>query len=454
MTGYRNSIFAASTALAAVLLSGCAMGGGNDRPSGYAAKPLAAPGGKAVAKAEAAVLANPRDARARAALGAAYLNAGRFASAGQAFDDALELGDESVPTVLGLVLTETAQGNAPAALQLLRDYRDVIPAADLGLAYALAGDTERGVSILGEALRGGEASAKTRQNLAYAFALNGQWSEAKLMASQDIPADQVNARIIEWVRMARPDAVGLRVAALLGVSPVADSGQPQTLALANFPSTEQLASEAQAQAPAVAEAAPIAPAAVQQAAIELPPVAPQAAPAVQPVTLAALDRSTPRVASDAPAFVAVPVAQAATPSLITPVTAPRKVGRFVAEGRTTVQPGKAKGLAAAVAAMPKPVAGGSHWIQLGSYTDPDVAKEGWSKFTRRTPTLKGFATVTTTAVVNGTPVWRVAATGFASYADAAKVCARVKTAGGACLVKRAEAGAPAPKGGSMRLTRR
>ena len=442
MTGNRTRLFhlaAASTALAASLLGGCALGGGNDRPSGYAAKPLAGKGAKALAKAEAVVLSDPRDAAARASLAAAYLDAGRFASAAQAYRDAVELGDEGVPTVLGLALSETAQGNREAALEVLRQFKDVIPASDLGLAYALAGDTGRGVYILGEVLRNGDASPKARQNLAYAFALNGQWNEAKLMAAQDIPADQVNARIVEWARMGRPEAIRERVAHLLGVVPAEDSGQPQALALANFPTTDQLAMEAQAQAaPAeVVQAAPApAPAAppVEQAAAELPPVTTVAAPVIQPITLASAERAQPRVVSDAPAFasVALPAARQVT------AAAPRVRSKFVAERPAAVKPGKGKGLAAAVAASPKPVANGSHWVQLGSYTDAAVAREGWGKFTRRTPALKGFRSVTTTATVEGTPVWRVAATGFASYADAAKMCDAVRKRGGACLVKRAE----------------
>ncbi|MCA1662375.1 MAG: SPOR domain-containing protein [Novosphingobium sp.] len=169
-----------------------------------------------------------------------------------------------------------------------------------------------------------------------------------------------------------------------------------------------------------------------------------AAPLVQPVTLAALERPSPRVVSDAPAFASVPV-PAARPA---PAAAtPRTVGKFVAERGQPVKPGKGKGL---VALLPKPVASGSHWVQLGSYTDPAVAGDGWGKFTRRTPALKGFPRVTTTATVDGVAVWRVAAAGFASYNDAAKMCAAVKQRGGACLVKRAEAGPGSP----ARLARR
>lgn len=477
MTGNRTHLFrlAASTALAATLLGGCALGGG-ERPSAHAAKPVAGKGAKSVARAEQVVLANPRDAAARAALGAAYLDAGRFASAVQAYDDALELGDESVPTVLGLALAETAQGNSQAALQLLSDWRDLIPAGDLGLALALAGDTSRGVAVLNEALRGGDNSPKTRQNLAFAFALNGQWTVARVMAAQDVPANQVDARLRQWASMGRPDQVRDRVAHLLGVTPVEDQGQPVALALANVPTTEQLAAEAQAQVEAPVEAAQATPvetpvaapaAPVQLAAAELAPAAaavaepvaapvvtaaPAAAPAppilfaapvVQPVTLASLEPSRPRVVSDAPAFASVPVKAPRAAETV----APRRVGKFVAERGKPVQPGKGKGLASLA---PKPVANGTHWVQLGSYTDPAVAREGWGKFTRRTPALKGFGKVTTTATVDGTPVWRIAATGFANYDAAAKMCALVKQRGGACLVKRAEPGAASP----ARLARR
>ena len=88
----------------------------------------------------------------------------------------------------------------------------------------------------------------------------------------------------------------------------------------------------------------------------------------------------------------------------------------------------------------KPVFGGNYWVQLGSYVNPAVAKDGWRKFTSRTPALKPYKVTTTTATVKGTPVWRVAATGFASYGDAANMCRTVKRRGGVCLV------VTAPKG--------
>ena len=461
MTGTRTKLarLAASSALVAVLLSGCSMNGG-DRPSAFAAKPLPGTGNKAVDRAEKAVAANPRDAAARAQLGAAYLDAGRFASAVQSYDDALDLGDESVATVLGLALAETAQGNYESALELLRDWRDVIPASDLGLAHALAGDTARGVEILGTALRAGDNTPKVRQNLAFAFALDGRWREARLMAMQDIPAGQIDARISEWAQLGRSDDTRARVAHLLGVTPAVDAGQPQALALANFPSVEQLAMEASTQGAAVpaaplavapVEAARVA-APVQQVALELPAAAaPVTAPVAPPIVLASIERAPTGIVRDTPALVVTTPVPASRPSVS---VKPRAVGKFVPDGRAAVKPGKGKGIAA-MAPAPKVVSGGSHWVQLGSYTDAAVAKEGWRKFVSRTPGLKPYRQVTTTATVDGAQVWRVAAAGFASYADAAKMCATVKARGGACLVKRAEAPSVATAGRSgMSLVRR
>lgn len=462
---------AAGTVLAATtMLGGCATDGGAS-PAKYASKAEAALAkgqtGKGVTLAEQAVLAAPRDATARALLGAAYLKAGRFASATEAYDAALELGDEAVPTVLGLALSETAQGHDEAALELLNDWRDVIPASDLGLAFALAGNAPRGIAVLTEALRGGDTTVKARQNLAFAYALAGQWREARLMLAQDVPADQINDRIAQWAQLAVPGAGQARVASLLGVPLTGDTGQPAALALSNFPSAEALAMEAAQTPPAAPEAAPVE---VAQAEVTLEAPLPVGDAVSAPVRLASLDQpaSTPAdtVVSDtpqfAPAVAVAPVAEAATfepivqaeasvpvvqdvtpvpvaqtlavlPAQFRPVGRPRIVGNFVPHGNDRAKPGKGTSLSAPKAAA-KPVSGGSHWVQLGSYEDPAIAKEGWGKFIRRTPALKGYQATTTTATVNGTPVWRVAATGFASYGDAASMCRMVKQRGGACLV--------------------
>jgi Flp pilus assembly protein TadD len=87
---------AATTAIAAALLTGCATS--NAAPAHLSASraEAALAAGKhdrAITHAEAAVLAEPHNAAYRAVLGSAYLDAGRFASAATSFDDAMKLGD-------------------------------------------------------------------------------------------------------------------------------------------------------------------------------------------------------------------------------------------------------------------------------------------------------------------------------------------------------------------------
>ncbi len=175
----RSLRFAVTGVLAAVSLAGCASTGKIGKVDGSAAQAQAALAqgktGRAVNLAEASVEADPRAADKRALLGHAYLKSGRFDSAATAFDDAMSLGDNSTRTALALALAKIGAGRNAEAVALLDDWRDSIPASDLGLALALAGESSRGVAILSDAIRSGDGEAKTRQNLAYAYALAWRW---------------------------------------------------------------------------------------------------------------------------------------------------------------------------------------------------------------------------------------------------------------------------------------
>ena len=246
--------------LGAALLAGCA-GTSKAPPARLAADASAALSEgrvmRAVRLAEHALEADPRNGEVRALLGNAYLQAGRFASARQAFVEAAELGQSGGKLALGKALSELALGRNAEALQTLIDNRETIPAADLGLGLALAGETNKGILILADRLRKGENSEKLRQNLAFAYALDGRWLQAKVMAAQDVPAARLDARMAEWAAIVRPDASQRRLASLLKVPVVArDGGMPAALALQNAPSVEQLAREAVA--PTAASATPVA----------------------------------------------------------------------------------------------------------------------------------------------------------------------------------------------------
>src|SRR5690606_6431899 len=156
-------------------------------------------------------------------------------------------------TVLSLSLALTGQARFDEAAVLLNDHEQNIATADLGLAYALAGQPGRGIHLMSNAIRGGENTAKMRQNLAFSYALAGRWREARLMAQQDVPPDQVSDRIEQWAMLAHPQAWQLRVASLLKVpANVADEGQPVHLALSSAPdAAEQVANAEPAGLPAL-----------------------------------------------------------------------------------------------------------------------------------------------------------------------------------------------------------
>ena len=105
----RMLALAAGTALASTALAGCATQAAPRADLSASRADVAMQKGRAgdaVANAEAAVLADPRNAGYRTMLGAAYMKAGRFQSAKTSFDDAMALGDESARTVLGYALAQ------------------------------------------------------------------------------------------------------------------------------------------------------------------------------------------------------------------------------------------------------------------------------------------------------------------------------------------------------------
>ncbi|MEP3420592.1 MAG: SPOR domain-containing protein [Erythrobacter sp.] len=449
-----------STALASMALAGCAA----SAPAGevsFAKAQTALEDGKvdrAVTHAEAAVLAEPRNAGYRAMLGAAYLESGRFASASTAFGEAIDLGDEDPRTVLSFALTKVALGENDAAVSMLRDFETAIPSADLGLALALAGQPEQGVHHLVNTIRNGNNTSKARQNLAYAYALAGNWPAARVMAAEDVPADQIDARLADWAATARPEDYQVRVAGLLGINPVSDAGQPQHLALANFPSQPMLVAEAQqARAEEInADVAPELAAAEVESSVPVSPrqseamafgidTVPAAAPASNnPEPVGTFD-PTPapvRVAA-APTPVTNPSSTAASLSMPAVAAAPARVGpRFVSNAVVQAVPERASAprRAPTRAATPAPqrrmaVATGSsatHLVQLGSFSTRALAEGKWREMKSRWPQLADHDVVITEAQVNGRTYFRVAAAGFGQR-SARNMCNSVKSSGGGCF---------------------
>lgn len=447
----RMLTLAASTAIASALLGGCATQSAPRADFSANRAEVALKKGKvsdAIAHAEAAVLADPRNAAYRTMLGAAYMEAGRFLSARTSFDDAMTLGDESPRTALGFALAAVATGDRGAALEVLEDWRDDIPAADLGLAYALAGQPAQGVEILSNAVRGGDVSPKTRQNLAYALALNGDWAAARIMAAQDVPADQLDARITQWAAMARPEEASTRVAALLGTRVAADGGQPAQLALANHPSHEQLAAEASAYAAPVGETAPVGDVAL--AGGELPALDANASTPAPALAVAPPPVDSPR--SFETAF-AAPAPSGATPGQMLEA-AVGFVGQPVVQ-QTATRLGAAE--AAPRSAKPRTaaayMAAGEHLVQLGSFSSEAGARRAWGIYAKRFPQLSQFDMVISKAVVRGKTYYRVSAGGLAR-AEAGSFCSSAKRQGQGCIAWSQGRPLPGATASPVRMARR
>lgn len=424
--------FAVTGVIAATMLAGCTAAGPRADKSAAQAQIMLAKGdvGKAIPLAEAAVQASPRDAARRALLGHAYLRAGRFASAATTFNDAMELGDNSARTALALALADAGAGRNQEAVGVLDDWRDTIPATDLGLALALAGETGRGVAVLADSIRGGDNTPKARQNLAYAYALDGRWREARLMMAQDVPADQVSDRIGQWAATVQPEAFQQRVAVLLGTPLRSDPGQPQMLALANSPSTQQLAAEASA---SVVQP----PVEVASAEVELPAaVAAPVAPAAPAVEVASYTPPVPAAVAEAqPAYVE-PVEQVAGVSFVSqPVvqSIPSSIYSTVAQAFGARAATPVRAAPTRVAYQARPVVGnGTHLVQLGSFASAQGARRAWGIYAAKNPSLRGHRMVITPAVVRGKNFWRVAAAGF-NAGGAQGMCSSVKNRGGVCF---------------------
>ena len=415
----KNSAFirlAVSTALATSALAGCT---GKVAPTAAhsAGKAEVAlqkgKGDKAVKHAEAAALATPRDAYTRTLLGNAYLEAGRFASASQSFQDAITLGDTSPRTVVSLSLALTGMGDRAAAIYTLEKHEASLDAADFGLAIALAGQPQRGVHVLSNTLRAGNNTAKVRQNLAYAYALSGQWREARLMVAEDVPADQVGERMAEWGALAHPDQYRVRVANLLNVDIVEDAGQPAQIALSNNPSVDMLASENFDSQPEG-----------ELAALTVDPVEAPSAP-VEPAAFDIAFRDDRDEAEEAPRAVVV-----ARLDEDRPAAAPRSAS--VAPAAPKAAPSAASAPAKAAPAPRLTLVSGDYNIQLGSYFSMEDALEGWEQFQRLYPELAGAERVISKARVNGKLYYRVAAANYAK--DSARaMCSTVKGKGGGCI---------------------
>lgn len=382
----------------------------------------------AIELAERAVAKTPQDDTVRALLGNAYFAGGRFRSAETAFKDALTINPSQPQVVLKLALVQIAQGKNAEAVALLNSARSILDASDYGLALALAGRSEQAIAVLEPAARQVGADATVRQNLALAYAFAGNWDEARLVASQDVPANQLDARIQQWMQLAKPQHASDQVAALVGVSPAAiDAGEPVQLAL-NKSNTQQA-----------------------EAAVAIPYKSAEAAPVAAPVAVAAPAAVSPAlVAAPTPVVASIP-APATPPAVAAVAAAPSPPSSTLATfAASAVSQAKAV-LASVLPQDPKPVAkphrvtaairpetrrGNSQVVvQLGAYGSADRVLAGWDRQARRFSALKAYLPMSARFASPKGVFYRLSVRGFASVSEAHGFCNALRHEGGKCFVR-------------------
>ena len=345
---------------------------------------------EAVRQAELAVSLAPRDAGYRATLAEAYLKSGRFDSAAATYRDVLRLNPGDARSSLSLALTQIGLGRNADAIATLSAVATRIPAADHGLALALAGDKEGAVRLLSAAAREEGATGRVRQNLALAHALAGDWLQARTIAAQDVSGDELDARMAKWAEFTQPKQTYDQVATLLGVTRVLDAGQPTRLALV----------DAVAPPVQVAAAEPIAPVYV--------PAEPVAVAQVAPVDTA-------------------PVLAAAMASVesVLPVQMARPVTRTI------------RAAATAPAAFK-----GRYVVQIGAFASAASVERAWNGAVSKYDRLADYAPASTQIGVGRGALTRLSVGGFASRGPATDLCNSLRRAGGSCFVRATAGDAP------------
>ncbi len=368
---------------------------------------------------EAAVEYRPSDASFRALLGNIYLASGRYASAEQSYHDALTLAAPDPQVVLKYALVQIALGKSHDAVAMLGEAQSLLDPADLGLALALAGRASDAVAVLEPASRLRGADARTRQNLALAYALGGDWAQARIVAEQDLAADQVDARMAEWLAMAKPGQASAQVAAFIGIRPLAsDPGQPARLALN------------------------VAASATRQAALETPVATPTAA--------ATSVEAAPQVAESVePAFEApVETAALAAPTPVVemaPLAAPRKVALHTPRPALTPAAVKLTQTLPELRRNASLRTGASRSrvvVQLGAYNSRNFIASAWNKAASRHAALRQYVPVTARFDGAKGTFYRLSVKGFASNREAIGLCSGLKRAGTSCFVRAAFNDAP------------
>jgi D-alanyl-D-alanine carboxypeptidase len=386
----------------------------------------------AVNFAEQAVERTPNDASVRMMLGNVYFAAGRFASAEGAYRDSLSLRADQPQVVLKLALVQIAQGRNTQALDNLERARNSMDPSDYGLALALAGQVDKALAVLTERARQDDADAQVRQNLALAMALAGDWTNARIVASQDLTPDLVDQRIAQWMAFTKPASASSQVAALVGVVPdAADPGQPVRLALN---------SATQEQAVALADAAPVQQPAYEVAALQSPESTGISVAEAAPIETINVPPATPAAVAFAEAPLPAPLQATEAPAPQPSFVAVAKKAKRAAMVRASAKSGNR--LPVRQASFSRAAGKSAAVVQLGAYGSPERVSYAWDKAAKRYSALRAYTPMSAKFASANGPVYRLSIKGFDSVREAQGLCAALRKSGGSCFVRSVAGDAP------------
>jgi Flp pilus assembly protein TadD len=390
--------------------------------------------------AERAVELSPRDVGYRMILADLYLKNGRFQSAETTFDDVRMLDPGNRRAAFNIALARIALGRPAGAVAELDHIAETASPADIGLAYALAGEPRRAIELLEPAARAPGANGRVRQNLALAYALAGDWDKARVTAAQDVSPAELAGRLQQWAALAQPGGGAAQVATLLGVTPAVDVGQPVRLALAAPPAEPTAFAAAEPLPEPAPETVPVASPALAEAV----PATPE--PQAEPVRTAS---------TDLPQWVSERAAAEAEAPAPAPVEETRPVYAEAVQALVTPQPAVLTASAPAIetparrfeAPRRRPAAErqsgpGRFAVQLGAYSSAASVERAWAQMLKRFG-FQDLTPLSTTVQMPGRgTLHRLSVAGFASRDAAGRTCRSIQAKGGACFVRTVAGDAP------------
>jgi Flp pilus assembly protein TadD len=278
---------------------------------------------------------------------------------------------------------------------------------NLGLSLAFSGEFDEAIAMLERTAADPRATLRQKLNLALAHGLAGEFAVAEEILGRylDAPAVANNIAYYKTLRALQNRKLAARsVGIQAGAAPAPDV----------------------ANAPSVAETAP-------------PPPPPQSASAAEIVD------------APAPAAEVTPPDEPATGKPVNLVPEPPPVAASAAEPPTSAPaaatsmaepssvPPKPEGPAEPPRTARKPAAGKASQVQFAAFRTKEKAEESWRRLVATAPEiLAGIAPVIESGLsgADPNPYWRVRSAPFATRAEAAELCARLKERGVDCMLVR------------------